>query len=104
MTGWRIKLDILSKEVKSGITGSGDISLSGKTTSLECAVTGSGDFKAFNLSAESVEATISGSGDIEVNASKSLEAKVSGSGDIVYKGNPEKENFKTFGSGEISKY
>ena len=99
-----IKLDILAKEVKSGITGSGDISLSGKTNSLDCAVTGSGDFKAFNLSAENVEATISGSGDIEVSASKSLEAKVSGSGDIVYKGNPEKENFKTFGSGEISKY
>jgi len=99
-----IKLDVFAKEVTSGVTGSGDIVLSGKTNSLTCAVTGSGDFQAFNLSAENVKATVSGSGDIEVTASKDLEAKVSGSGDIVYKGNPEKENFKTFGSGEISKY
>jgi len=99
-----IKLDVYAKELKSGITGSGDISLSGKTNSLDCTVTGSGDFKAFNLQAKMVEASVSGSGDIQIYASESLTAKVSGSGDITYKGNPEKENFKTFGSGDISKY
>ena len=99
-----IKLNIYAKGVKSGVTGSGDIMLSGSTKSLNCAVTGSGDFQAFQLNAEDVEAAVSGSGDIEISASKSLEAKVSGSGDITYKGNPEKHNFKTFGSGDISKY
>ena len=39
-----------------------------------------------------------------VFANEELNAKVLGSGDITYKGNPTKENFKTFGSGDISKY
>ena len=54
--------------------------------------------------AENVEAQVSGSGDIMVNARKSLKATVSGSGDIVYKGNPEKQDFKIHGSGRVSSH
>jgi len=65
--------------------------------------TGSGDFMAYNLKVARVEAAVMGSGDISVYASESLKARVSGSGDISYKGNPEKQDFKTAGSGAISK-
>jgi hypothetical protein len=99
-----MKLNLEVKDLKGAITGSGDIQLKGKSKNFKCSVTGSGDFEAFEMIAENVEAQVSGSGDIMVNASKSLKATVSGSGDIVYKGNPEKQDFKTHGSGRVSSH
>ncbi len=99
-----INLTIEAKELWGSITGSGDIKLNGKAEDFSCKVTGSGDFMAYNLNAKNVEAAVSGSGDIQVSASQSLKARVSGSGDISYKGNPEKQDFKTSGSGDISKH
>tara|TARA_R100000935_G_scaffold57206_2_gene90640 strand:+ start:779 stop:1510 length:732 start_codon:yes stop_codon:yes gene_type:complete len=98
-----IDLNVEAREVWGSITGSGDIKLNGKAQNFNCKVTGSGDFMAYNLSAENVDAAVSGSGDIQVFASQSLKARVSGSGDIGYKGNPEKQDFKTSGSGDITK-
>ncbi len=99
-----IKLNINSQNIDGSITGSGDVALRGNTNNLNCKTTGSGDFKAYDLQAEEVNAQISGSGDMEVNASKLLKARISGSGDIRFKGKPEKQDFKTFGSGSISSY
>ena len=96
-------LNLNIKELTGAITGSGDIKLKGSANTLDCKVTGSGDFMAYNLKAKNVEAGVSGSGDIQVSASESLKARVSGSGDITYRGNPEKQDFKTSGSGAISK-
>ncbi|RKS42722.1 putative autotransporter adhesin-like protein [Gillisia mitskevichiae] len=99
-----INLNVEAKQLWGSITGSGDIKLNGKAKDFSCKVTGSGDFMAYNLNAINVEAAVSGSGDIQVYASESLKARVSGSGDIGYKGNPEKQDFKTSGSGDISKH
>ena len=96
-----LNLDV--QELSGAITGSGDVKLIGTTDSLTCKVTGSGDFMAFDLNAINVEAAVMGSGDIAVSANQSLKARVSGSGDISYRGNPEKQDFKTSGSGAISK-
>ncbi len=85
------------------VSGSGDLVLKGNTNSLNCAVSGSGDLQAYNLNAKDVTATVSGSGDIEVMATSMLKARVSGSGDIFYRGNPEKEDKKVSGSGDITK-
>lgn len=97
-----INLELNVESLESDITGSGDTILRGKSNYFECKVTGSGDFQAFNLRSENVKATVMGSGDIEVFASSSLDAKIMGSGDIHYKGNPDEQNFKTMGSGDIS--
>lgn len=97
-----IELDLKAQRIKGKVTGSGDVVLRGSTVDLDCEVTGSGDFQATNLKAQQVTATVSGSGDIEIHASEALQARVQGSGDISYKGNPKKQNFKTFGSGSIS--
>lgn len=97
-------LDIEADEIKGHVTGSGDVVLTGRTNELDCGVTGSGDFDAFKLRATVVDAQVSGSGDVMVYAEKELNARVSGSGDIEYKGSPSKQNFKTSGSGDISKY
>lgn len=98
-----IELELDSRDVKGSITGSGDVELRGKTTNFRCVVTGSGDFHASGLRAENVDARVSGSGDIDVFASKELRSRVTGSGDITYSGNPQKEDFRTSGSGKVSK-
>lgn len=98
-----IELHLEANQIRGGITGSGDIALRGSAEKLDCKVTGSGDFDASKLTAKRVLATVSGSGDIAVNATQGLKAQVRGSGDITYKGNPDKQDFKTAGSGSISK-
>lgn len=98
-----ITLDLDVQNISASMSGSGDITLSGDTTNFEATISGSGDIEAYDLEADNVDATISGSADIQVTANKSLKARVSGSGDISYKGNPEKVNTKTSGSGDISK-
>jgi hypothetical protein len=98
-----IRLRVKSKNARASVTGSGDIGLSGSAQDFDCNVTGSGDISAFDFQCERVNATVTGSGDITVYASEELKASVPGSGDIKYKGNPKKEDFKSFGSGSISK-
>lgn len=98
-----ITLTIESRTLEATMSGSGDIMLSGSTSDFEATISGSGDIKAYELEADHVNATVSGSADIKVTANKSLKARVSGSGDIHYKGNPEKVDTKTSGSGDITK-
>lgn len=98
-----ITLALETSSVSASMSGSGDITLSGNTTDFSATISGSGDIKAFDLEADNVKATVSGSADIKVTANKMLQARVSGSGDITYRGNPEKLDTKTSGSGDISK-
>lgn len=98
-----ITLDLETNSITASMSGSGDITLSGRTTDFEATISGSGDIEAFDLEADNVSATVSGSADIQVTAKKSIKARVSGSGDISYRGNPEKVDTKTSGSGDISK-
>ncbi|WP_281540698.1 head GIN domain-containing protein [Maribacter aestuarii] len=98
-----ITLDVNANSVEASMSGSGDITFSGRTKDFEATISGSGDIKAFDMEADNVDATVSGSADIKVTANKMLKARVSGSGDITYKGNPEKLDTKTSGSGDISK-
>lgn len=98
-----ISLSVEAKTVKATMSGSGDINLDGRTSDLDVQVSGSGDIKAYELEADYVTAQVSGSADIKVTANKMLKARVSGSGDISYRGNPEKIDTKTSGSGDISK-
>lgn len=98
-----IKLDLDVETLSTSMSGSGDMDLSGRATTFEATISGSGDIDAYNLEADNVEATVSGSANINVTAHKMLKARVSGSGDISYRGNPEKVDTKTSGSGDISR-
>ena len=98
-----ITLEVTTQTMRVSMSGSGDIELEGKTRDLDVRISGSGDVSAFDLEADNVDATISGSADIKVTANKSLKARVSGSGDIYYKGNPDKLETKSSGSGDITK-
>ncbi len=97
-----LMIDATNTEAK--VTGSGDLVLGGSTQNLEVKVTGSGDFRGFDLTSQNTEVTVSGSGDAKVVAKSSIKARVNGSGDVVYKGNPERSDTKTSGSGDITSY
>ena len=98
-----VTLEVEVNRFTAAMSGSGDMNLSGKTSDFEVSVSGSGDIDAFALNADNVDASVSGSANINVTAHKMLKARVSGSGDIEYRGNPEKVDTKTSGSGDISK-
>lgn len=98
-----ITLDLETESMNASMSGSGDMNLSGKTKDFTATISGSGDIKAYDLIADNVEAAISGSADIKVTANKMIKARVSGSGDISYRGNPEKVDTKSSGSGDISR-
>ncbi|TPN89100.1 head GIN domain-containing protein [Aquimarina algicola] len=98
-----IRLTINAETVYAQISGSGDLDLKGESNKFTCSLSGSGDIEAYDLKAKYAKATISGSGDIQLTATSEIKAFISGSGDISYKGNPEKEDKKVSGSGDISK-
>lgn len=98
-----VVLDIEADSVEATMSGSGDMKLNGKASDLYVQVSGSGDINAYGLEAENVKVTVSGSADVEVTANQSINARVSGSGDINYRGNPEKIDTKSSGSGDISR-
>ena len=98
-----ISLDLEVETLSAAMSGSGDMDLRGHAGTFEATISGSGDIDAYGLEADNVEATVSGSANINVTAKKMLKARVSGSGDISYRGNPEKVDTKTSGSGDISK-
>jgi hypothetical protein len=70
--------------LKSSISGSGNVDLSGKADRVELSVSGSGAFNAAELQARSAAVTISGSGSAVVNATDGVAAKISGSGSVEY--------------------
>ncbi|MCK5822165.1 MAG: DUF2807 domain-containing protein [Bacteroidales bacterium] len=74
--------------LNSEISGSGNIMISGQTDILKHVLSGSGNFKGFDLQTNDAEITITGSGNIEVFATKNLIVNISGSGNVLYKGNP----------------
>ncbi len=81
--------------------GTGDIQLGGSADDAYIKLSGSGDIEAFGLKTLRCRAEIIGAGNIKVLALESIEARVSGSGDITYKGKPFKEKTSSSGPGGI---
>ncbi len=96
-------LDLDIQELDSRVSGSGSMDLRGSTRDMEVAISGSGNVDAEDMSSENCEVRISGSGNCRVQVSQSLSSRVSGSGSVFYRGNPEKVNSSTSGSGRIRK-
>lgn len=94
--------DITCQSLTSRVSGSGDITLSGKAVSIDNAISGSGKVNATNMYAENVICTVSGSGNFWVHAEKSLKVSVSGSGNVRYRGNPQIDQ-SISGSGKVIK-
>ncbi len=98
-----LNLTVDASKVKASVAGSGDLQLKGKTQTFKCSVAGSGNVHAFDLKANTVDVSVSGSGDAKVYCNDELNASIVGSGDVKYKGNPAKQDTKVIGSGDIEK-
>jgi Putative auto-transporter adhesin, head GIN domain len=88
-------------DLEAGVTGSGDVTLTGVADRLHAQITGSGDLRAGDFAAKSVRVTVTGSGDATVQATEELDASVTGSGDVHYSGHPSKVRKTVTGSGDI---
>lgn len=91
------------KDLTVQVSGSGNIRLNGNTRSMHAHVSGSGNIDCRDTRANDLTAMVSGSGNIKVHADKSINAVISGSGDIFYTGNPENIAKVVSGSGRVIK-
>jgi hypothetical protein len=97
-----VKFESVSTNLKISKSGSGNLNVKGKTTNLEVNNAGSGNASLSDLTSENAIANQSGSGSIKLYCTKNLQAKSAGSGNIQYKGNPEKVDKNSIGSGSIT--
>jgi hypothetical protein len=81
-------LSLTSTTVEVSLSGSGSAHLDGRAASATVDVSGSGDLDAFGLAVRDADATVSGSGSIQLSVRDQLRGDVSGSGSIVYRGTP----------------
>ncbi len=85
-----------------GLPGSGNITVKGSANSVYVTLGGSGMIVCKDLTAHSATVKLSGSGNVSVYASDNLDATISGSGNIQYSGNPATINKTISGSGNIN--
>ena len=98
-----IDLDLKGQNVKTDISGSGNITLKGYASSNEVLMGGAGHLNAFNLELENAKVKLSGSGNAELNVTNSLEASLLGTGSIKHKGNTKNLSKKAYGTGTIER-
>ena len=96
-----IDLNVDAGKIKTSIAGSGAIKLAGDSNSLTCSIAGSGDIKAYGLNTKSVSVSVAGSGNVSTTVSESIKVRTAGSGSVYYKGNPDKIDSKSAGSGSV---
>jgi Putative auto-transporter adhesin, head GIN domain len=94
-------VDAASETLKLKVSGVGNIEATGSVTNVDVSVSGVGDADLVELKAENVVVSVSGTGDANVFASKSVDAKVSGVGDIIVYGNPEVRKHNESGVGDV---
>lgn len=77
-------------EIDASISGSGNITLNKNTNieTLNVDNAGSGKFSGFELKSNCCTVSSSGSGQSEVTAQNTLDVTISGSGNVAYKGSP----------------
>jgi hypothetical protein len=98
-----IKTAVKSSTLDLRISGSGSIDVKGSTGLADCHISGSGQINGKSLNTETVEASIAGSGDVSIVASKTVSARIAGSGSVVYSGSATIGETRYAGSGRVSK-
>lgn len=83
------------------ISGSGEVSATGRTRALEVDISGSGDADLGSLTTTDVNVAIAGSGDAVVAPTGKADISISGSGDTVLTTRPATVNQNISGSGEV---
>lgn len=75
-------------QLRIDLVGSGDLRATGRVDRVEAVLSGSGKLDLGELEARQAALDLTGSGDAVVRATESMEAIVSGSGDLSVRGDP----------------
>lgn len=94
-------LDYDQDTLQVDISGSGEVSATGRTRALEVDISGSGDADLGALSATDANVAIAGSGDAVVAPTGRADITIAGSGDVVLNTRPATVNQQVSGSGEV---
>jgi len=97
----QLSLDV--KRLATAMSGVGNLQLEGKANEHKASMSGTGNLQAFKLITENTTITSSGVGNAEIYASNSIEATLSGMGNLRYKGDPKEMDTKISGFGNIQK-
>jgi hypothetical protein len=92
--------DLEGESVEVQVSGSGDVSARGTAPDQSVTVRGSGSVDTFALESRSTQARVSGSGNVELWVTETLDVTISGSGDISYRGDA-KVTHDISGSGRL---
>jgi hypothetical protein len=95
--------ELRADEVEVNISGSGGIRVvDGEVDRQEVRITGSGDYAARRVASSVAVVHLTGSGSATVHVDDQLEATITGSGDVNYDGNPKVDRVRS-GSGNVRK-
>ena len=83
------------------VSGSGSIQASGSVNSVSASISGSGDIDVSALHANALVANVRGSGDLHGYASDSATVNVTGSGVVDVRGKPAVRTVNKSGSGDV---
>jgi hypothetical protein len=90
-----------AEQLRIGISGSGELKVKGAANYVDFGISGSGTIHSEEFLAKNARVRVSGSGAAHVFAMESIDANVSGSGNVYYYGNPENIISNSSGSGTI---
>jgi hypothetical protein len=92
---------IANHSLTVNLSGVGSLKVAGTTGSLRVDTSGTGDVSAKDLAAKASTVVSSGVGDTKVSASESIDATLSGVGDINIYGHPQQVRKSRSGVGDI---
>ena len=98
-----LEIEAQSNDLDLKISGSGNIEMAGIARDVSARISGSGKIEAEKLKVRSLDAKISGSGNVYITAKEEIYASISGSGNVYYKGDPDRVQSNSSGSGKIRK-
>jgi hypothetical protein len=96
-------LEIIAEKIDVEVSSSGDLELTGKTTSQRVSVSSAGDYDAYDLSCDEAYVRASSAGSARINATKKIDAKASSAGSIKYRGEPDKVYVNSSSGGDVDK-
>lgn len=93
--------DIQQTKVEIDIAGAGMFRLSGIAEQLNVNVSGAGSVKAKRLTAKAAHLVVSGAGSIRAHVTETVDATISGTGQLKVSGNPHNVNRLVSGPGKF---
>lgn len=94
-------IGLAGKAFSLELSGASAANLQGSVEVLAVDVSGAAKIHAFDLAAKQVKLELSGAGNAEVNATESIDATVSGAGNVRFRGHPAQVHKNVSGVGSI---